>query len=175
MATAFTADGADITAEIGADERALLLALLQDLADLLEPATIADPLGLGLLESAAISADPVLARILPNAYSGDDVASVEFRRLTETGLRTRKVEALQTMAQTLRTTEDDLRLAADEANAWLTGLNDLRLAIGTRLGLGADVEVEALPEAVSALYDWLTWMQDCLIAAIGDLADTLAP
>ena len=136
MATAFMAQGSEFTAEMGADERALLLALLQDLSDLLAPATITDPLGLGLLASATISTDPVLARILPNAYTDDEAAATEFRRLTETGLRTKKVQALDSMAETLRRAGDDLCLTVDEVHAWLSGLNDLRLAIGTRLGLG---------------------------------------
>lgn len=173
MATAFRAGGVGVEARLEPEERSLLLALVEDLASLLEPAAIADPLGLGLLDGAGRSADPVLARLLPDAYPHDDAAAAEFRRLTEHGLRSRKSQALTAMADDLHAASDDIRLDPAQARAWLSGLNDLRLALGTRMGLG--VEALSPPAALTALYDWLTWMQDALIAAIDDVADTLAP
>lgn len=175
MATAFTQGPIGLVAAFAPDELRLLLALAEDLATMLEPSLADDPLGIGLLAEASLSRDPVLARLLPNAYANDDEASDEFRRLTEHGLRTTKSAALVTMATGLRDSQGHVALDQAQANAWLSGLNDLRLAIGTRMGMGAD---DALPQShasLEALYDWLTWMQDGLIAAIGDVADTLAP
>ena len=172
MATAFRCEDGAVRAEIGAEERGLILALIADLSGLVAPDAVSDPLGLGLLNDAALSADPVMARLLPNAYVDDEEASAEFRRLTEHGLRTRKAEALDSMRATLLA--DHLVLDSDQSRAWLAGLNDLRLSIGTRIGL-ADDGAEAPSDAVVALYDWLTWMQDCLIDAITRCADTLTP
>lgn len=173
MATAFRVADARIEAGFEVEERNLLVALVDDLASMLEPSVVEDPLGMGLLSTAGRSADPVLARLLPDAYPDDREAAVEFRRLTEHGLRSHKVAALTAMADDLRASSGRVSLDVAQSRAWLSGLNDLRLAIGTRMGLG---EPEVEPEgAVAALYDWLTWLQDGLIAAIDDSADTLAP
>ena len=170
MATAFRCEDGAVRAELSSEERGLFIALVVDLHGLVEPDHANDPLGLGLLDDATLSTDPVLARLLPDAYSDDAEASAEFRRLTEHGLRTRKAEALETMRSTLFA--ESLVLDREQSRAWLAGLNDLRLAIGTRMGLD-DVDADAPSEAVAALYDWLTWMQDCLIDAITRCADTL--
>src|ERR1700689_1008276 len=45
--------------------------------------------------------DPVLARLLPDAYRDDPDASGEFRRYTEQGLRSGKIAAARTVLATL--------------------------------------------------------------------------
>ena len=56
---------------------------------------------LGVSDATELPEDPVLARLLPDAYSDDPEASGEFRRYTEQGLRSAKVAAARTVLATL--------------------------------------------------------------------------
>ena len=117
--------------------------------------------------------DPVLARLLPDAYRGDPEAAGEFRRYTERGLRSGKVAAAQTVLATLPAEGGHVRLRPEDAQAWLRALNDVRLAIGTVLGITEDYEDEL--EAASwadprsaylEVYHWLGYIQDSLVRAL---------
>ena len=64
---------------------------------------------------------------------------------------------------------DEVRTAldADEAQDWLTTLNDVRLVLGTRLGITEEIEPAEQPEDEGhAVYDWLTWLQATLVEAL---------
>jgi hypothetical protein len=117
--------------------------------------------------------DPVLARLLPDAYRDDPEAAGEFRRYTEQGLRSGKVAAAQTVLDTLPAGGGHVRLGPEDAQAWLRALNDVRLAIGTVLGITEDYEDEM--EAASwadprsaylEVYHWLGYVQDSLVRAL---------
>jgi hypothetical protein len=117
--------------------------------------------------------DPVLARLLPDAYRDDPEAAGEFRRYTEQGLRSGKVAAAQTVLATLPAEGGQVRLGPEDAQAWLRALNDVRLAIGTVLGITEDYEDEM--EAASwadprsaylEVYHWLGYLQDSLVRAL---------
>jgi len=117
--------------------------------------------------------DPVLARLLPDAYREDPEAAGEFRRYTEQGLRSGKVAAAQTVLDTLPAGGGRVRLGPEDAQAWLRSLNDVRLAIGTVLGITEDYEDEM--EAASwadprsaylEVYHWLGYVQDSLVRAL---------
>jgi hypothetical protein len=117
--------------------------------------------------------DPVLARLLPDGYRDDPEAAGEFRRYTEQGLRSGKVAAAQTVLDTLPAGGGHVRLGPEDAQAWLRALNDVRLAIGTVLGITEDYEDEM--EAASwadprsaylEVYHWLGYLQDSLVRAL---------
>ena len=117
--------------------------------------------------------DPVLARLLPDAYRDDPEAAGEFRRYTEQDLRSGKVAAAQTVLATLPAEGGQVRLGPEDAQAWLRALNDVRLAIGTVLGITEDYEDEL--EAASwadprsaylEVYHWLGYIQDSLVHAL---------
>jgi hypothetical protein len=66
-----------------------------------------------------------------------------------------------------------VELDGEEATAWLRTLTDLRLALGTRLGVeeGDEDHWTALPAGdprrqVHDVYDWLGWVQETLVRAI---------
>src|SRR5439155_4943187 len=82
--------------------------------------------------------DPVLARLLPDAYGDDPEAAGEFRKYTEQGLRSGKVAAARTVLATLPSEGGRVRLSAGDAEAWLRSLNDVRLALGVVLGITDD-------------------------------------
>ena len=116
--------------------------------------------------------DEVLARLLPDGYRGDPDAAAEFRRFTESDLRAHKIAAATTVLSTLGS-GGKITLDAEQAEAWLLLLNDLRLAIGTRLSITEDYESAAASLAegdpqlpMYELYEWLTWLQDSLVRVL---------
>jgi hypothetical protein len=126
-----------------------------------------------LSDSATPPDDPVLARLLPDAYPDDPAAAGEFRRYTESGLRSGKVAAARTVLDTLPEDGGRVRLSADEAQAWLRSLNDIRLALGVRLEVTEDrqamLERTGQGGAQAAglwIYDWLTLLQETLVEAL---------
>ncbi|MHB8339873.1 MAG: DUF2017 domain-containing protein [Mycobacteriales bacterium] len=119
--------------------------------------------------------DPVLARLLPDAYPEDvegGVAAAEFRRFTEPELRATKSEAAQAVLDALadeRTPK--LSLDRNQAEAWLIALNDLRLALGVLLGVTEDNDRRRhdITDPLYArfnVYDWLTFLQASLIEVL---------
>jgi hypothetical protein len=117
--------------------------------------------------------DPILARLLPDGYRDDPDAAGEFRRYTESSLRDTKRDAAQTLLDTLPSQGGPVRLSADEAQAWLRALNDVRLAIGTRLDVTEDFEEQLAaidPEdpraAAFEVYGWLGAVQASLVQAL---------
>ena len=117
--------------------------------------------------------DPVLARLLPDAYGDDPEAAGEFRRYTEHDLRSGKVASAQTVLATLPADGGRVRLSAGDAEAWLRSLNDVRLALGVVLGITEDYEREFGEldpddprEAYLHVYDFLTFLKETLVRAL---------
>jgi hypothetical protein len=124
-------------------------------------------------EAAELPDDPILARLLPDAYADDAKASGEFRRYTEIGLRSGKVAAAQTVLDTLPASGGRIRLSAADAQAWLRALNDVRLSLGVVLGVTDDFDdtVRNLPAddpraAYIGVYQWLAYLQESLVEAL---------
>lgn len=129
--------------------------------------------------------DPALARLFPDAYGVPDrepdeptrAASAEFRRFTEPDLRARKRADLRTVARCLAQPVSagpdgvELRLTAEECRGWLGAVNDLRLALGTRLRITDEQDADGLwrlPDAdpmkpVAMVYLWLSQLQELLV------------
>jgi len=123
--------------------------------------------------NAERSDDPALARLFPDAYSDDEEAASEFRRFTERSLRETKMAHARTVAHSIDRSGNKIVLGDADAQAWLGTLNDLRLTLGSRLGIDEDNHEDflALPEdhptfALYHVYDWLTFLQDTLIRAL---------
>jgi hypothetical protein len=128
---------------------------------------------LGLSGNDELPDDPVLARLLPDAYRGDSQASAEFRRYTEEGLRSAKINSAQAVLASLPAEGGEVVLTEQECEQWLRALNDVRLALGTRLGitdedadLGADFSADESRAAYLWVYQWLAYLQDSLIEAL---------
>jgi hypothetical protein len=114
--------------------------------------------------------DAVLARLFPDGHRSDPELAADFRELTESSLRGAKSDDLATVRASLPAEGGEVRLDADQAGAWLRTSNDLRLALGTRLGISEDTEP---PEDVAdeadqqlAVYYWLTAVQGSLVDAL---------
>lgn len=161
--------------------------ILQDLANQLlnlttphEAAQGEDPLAqlVGIDSHATKPTDPVLSRLYPDAYPDDPEASLEFRRFTERSLRDASVGRAERVLSALTANIDyfdDINTVVDldlNRAMWvdLVGfLNDVRLALGTRLDITENFESHEIAEgdpraALFDLYGWLTWMQEMLIS-----------
>ncbi|MDT4891377.1 MAG: hypothetical protein QOE97_412 [Pseudonocardiales bacterium] len=135
-------------------ESSILATLFTDLAD----ALAADAFGTG---------DPIRDRLYPSAYADDESAAADFRSMTENGLRDERVQRARDCADDL--SADDVQLDPESADRWIRALNDLRLVLGTRLGVAEDDDTDHQfgPEAQDwAVYHWLTWLQDSMVDAL---------
>jgi hypothetical protein len=158
-----------------------------------ELASDPDPLAgeLGLSGGPSLPPDdPVLQRLLPDAYRDDSDESAEFRRFTERSLTSAKVANAEAVLASLRdagldeTKVDDedvedqepleVELDAEAVQAWLRTLTDVRLSLAVRLGIESDEDTMLLHQsedeaviAMTELYDWLGYVQETLVTALG--------
>ena len=79
--------------------------------------------------------DPAVERLFPDVYPEDPEAAEEFRRFTEADLRSAKLDQAKTVLSDLLESGGEIRLAEEQADVWLRALTDVRLALGTRLGI----------------------------------------
>lgn len=127
---------------------------------------------LGELDGVVASADEpaVSQRLYPAAVPDDPAASEHFRELTENALRTGRQERIAACRTELAALPIQLG-DPDAARRWLQVLNDLRLVLGTRLGVTEDGRPEIDPEDTAAMapwaiYDYLTGVQDMVVQAL---------
>jgi hypothetical protein len=120
-----------------------------------------------------LSADPVIARLLPDAYQDDPEKAGEFRKYTESSLREAKKYFAQTLLETLPPEGGKVRLTGDQARDWLRALNDIRLMFGVRLEVTEDFEDQLAgldpkdPRAAAfEVYGWLGAVQESLVRAL---------
>ncbi|MFI9822387.1 DUF2017 domain-containing protein [Streptomyces sp. NPDC052013] len=137
-------------------------------------------------------ADPVLRRLFPDAYSDPEGApspraaeeqraySAEFRRYTENDLRAGKRENALAVIRSLDalTAAGEggavLKLSPDESRQWLGALNDLRLAIGSRLQIDDEDDTDVLyrlpdedpRKPMVMAYLWLGGLQETLVSTL---------
>jgi hypothetical protein len=122
-------------------------------------------------------ADPVLERLFPQAYlEPEDVErDAEYRRLVREDLLEAKLANLDVVTSTLDRGTVSMRrwtidLTEDEATAWLGALNDLRLALGVRLGITEDFDGDIDPSDPRApalnVLSYLGWLEENLVDAL---------
>ena len=114
--------------------------------------------------------DPVQRRLFPSAYPDDEQAAADFRTLTEASLREQRDERIAACRADLAGAGDIDLADPDTGRRWLQTLNDLRLALGTRLGITEDDDHgidHAAPDAEPrTVYFWLTAVQDAVVTAV---------
>lgn len=178
-------------------ERMILRALLGDLSEIVGEE--ADPPGLTPLdgdadgeladdgeraedaapidgEPAEAFSDPVLIRLYPDARPDDPAWSARFRDMIRGDLDEARRANLAVVSETL----DARSIDDDEAEAWLHVLNDLRLVMGTRLGVTEEREAQPFdpedPDAAAlVVYAYTGWLEgqfvDVLAAALPEIPD----
>jgi hypothetical protein len=131
--------------QLSPEERALVASLAGELRSQLDSAT----------------GDPSFRRLFPPAYD-DEHDEKAYRELAGDELLDGRRRALEVLAATAGSD----RLSAEEADAWLRALNDLRLVLGTRLDVQEDMLLDAPQTPDLALYGYLSWLQEQLVAAL---------
>ncbi|WP_073946167.1 DUF2017 domain-containing protein [Streptomyces kebangsaanensis] len=137
--------------------------------------------------------DPVLRRLFPDAYRDPEeppgtprdaaeqrAHSAEFRRYTENDLRAGKRENALAVVHSLNALAPAgeggavLELTVEDSRRWLGALNDLRLAIGSRLEITDEDDTDdlyGLPDEdprkpMVMAYLWLGGLQETLVSTL---------
>lgn len=119
--------------------------------------------------------EATMKRLLPDFVSdqrGDDeaAASAALRSLHEPQIIDAKIAAAQRLLDTLPGGGGPVELTEDDANAWIAAVNDIRLALGTILGIspeGPDRLPAGHPMAAHLeVYQWLTVLQEYLVLGL---------
>jgi hypothetical protein len=154
----FRRRGGDVVGRLDPAEAHVLGLLLDQLEQLLA----ADP--------ADVDGDPVMARLLPAGHRSDPELATDYRELTEASLRAGKTDDLAAVRASLPDGGGEVRLDPEQASAWLRTTNDLRLALGERIGVTEDTEPPEDPAGEEgqqlAVYYWLTALQGSLVDAV---------
>lgn len=177
----------DLSVALSNDELHILINLVEQLLELLGERNFThhyqsdDPFAqlmaasIGNLESRIEQPeDPVLHRLLPNAYA-DPESAAEFRKYTESSLRLVKQTHLMYLREQLVFPVDHelpkADIAVTDPTQWLIAINDLRLALAVRLGIKNDsfAEYEKMKDSdrqkpLFAVYFWLGSIQESLIS-----------
>jgi len=171
----FTRHRGRVRADVDATESQVLGQLAEELLQLIEaPRMGEDPLAalVGLAPDEVFPPDdPVLARLLPSAYKDDEKADTDFRRYTDADLRHRKRANAAAVRLALPDGEGRVELDRDAVDQWLECLNDMRLALGTALGVNEETDPDDLDEDDPAyqtlmVYGWLGWLQESLLSCV---------
>jgi len=124
--------------------------------------------------------DATMRRLLPDFYrternhpAGSAAAeslNAALRSLHEPAIIEAKREAGERMLRTMPAGGGRFELSREDANAWVATVNDIRLALGTMLGIGPNGP-ERLPDDHPMaghfdVYQWLTVMQEYLVLAL---------
>jgi hypothetical protein len=162
-----------LTGEFDRQEAALLRGLVEQVTGMLSE-RVADAPADELAELTGIRSghtrtpeDPVLARLLPDFHRDDPELAGMLRAAREPELIEAKTEAAAVVLQTCPPDGGRAELTVEQADAWLAALNDVRLAVGTTLGVTEDMPEEPPPDETAAahlsVYHWLTFVQDALV------------
>ncbi|GIJ52146.1 hypothetical protein Val02_90320 [Virgisporangium aliadipatigenens] len=162
--TVFARRGTGCVARLDAVETQVLQEVLTQVVDLLS-------------EGHDLS-DPVMARLFPDVYPDDAETSADLRRYTDDDLKAAKLEQAGTVLGTLPEGGGVVRLDEEQAESWLRALTDARLALGMRLDVRDDTDLEAEIDAAVArdpgsarvqqlsVYGFLTLLQVSLVEAL---------
>ncbi len=129
--------------------------------------------------------DAARDRLFPRAYLDptEEEAEAEWQRLVHPDLVDQRLTALQLLVDTLpsgspsRSGRVETELDETQEAAWLGVLNDARLALGTRLGVTEDDDLDQVAPgdplyAAWNIYGWLTGLQGELVQVLlGGLRD----
>ncbi len=115
--------------------------------------------------------DPSLNRLFPTAYPHDAERDAGYHAMVRDELLEKRFHSLDLLEQTMAGGEVD----EDTLAAWMRGLNDLRLVLGTRLDVSeeddpSDIDAEDPLAPAWSIYHYLGALQSMIIDALsGDL------
>lgn len=181
-----TADGPRFRSALAPHEAALLKNMVRSVHGMLserESATPPDPLAelTGIRTgNSEPPEDSTMRRLLPDFFkpqhdhpAGSGAAESlngALRSLHEPDIIDAKRTAAQRLLDTLPDDGGRFELTADDADAWVSAVNDVRLALGTMLDLGPDGPDQLPADHPLAghldVYQWLTVLQEYLVLAL---------
>lgn len=169
VVSAFRRDGDRFVLRLGADERAMLGRLLDELKSLL-----AAPAG----SPAAVAT----TRLFPVVHPDDDEMEAEYQRLMRDELVASRLAAIEAVERALATPTTEGRrgrrtevVTFDEESlvAFMQAVNSIRLVLGTILDVSEDddpsdhVDGDAAVHAPEYhLYAYLSWVLDSAVASL---------
>lgn len=129
--------------------------------------------------------DPIMARLLPDFHRLDEEddggkdggksdqdrdSAAALRSLHEPELLDLKTGVAGVVLDTCPPGGGPVELTLEQADAWLSAINDVRLALGTTLDVSEDMPDQLPDDDPRAphlgVYHWLTWLQESLVAAL---------
>ena len=124
--------------------------------------------------------DETMKRLLPDFYrsqtdhpAGSGTAESlnrALRSLHEPEIIDAKIQAAQQLLETLPEAGGKLELREDDAHCWAAAVNDMRLALGSMLGVASGGPDELAPDHPLAghldVYQWLTVLQEYLVLSM---------
>lgn len=123
--------------------------------------------------------DPVVARLFPRVVEDDDEEDRELRALIGSELLTSRLDGLRALLDILERGRRvrgriQVDLVEDEPHLVLGVLNDLRLALGARLGI-EDVDRSTVSQddpaaPMLAVMDHLAWLEEQFLAVLDPAA-----
>ncbi len=178
-----TADGARFVSALEPHEVALLKNMatsIQEMLDDRQAGSPSDPLE----EITGIRTgnpkppeDATLSRLLPGfvkdpqaGQATPEESNSVLRSLHEPAIIDAKIVAAQRLLATLPEGGGQLALSEADAQAWIAAINDIRLALGTMLGIGPEMPDRlpaGHPMAIHLeVYGWLTVLQEYLVLGL---------
>jgi len=181
-----TAEGPRFRSSLAAHEASMLQSLVKSMLEMLDDRQSSAPAD-ELEDITGIRAgnpqrpqDATMRRLLPDFYRSEsnhpagsaaaESLNAALRSLHEPAIIEAKREAGELMLQTMPAEGGRFELTRDQANAWISGVNDIRLALGTMLAVGPEGP-ERVPDdhplaGHHDVYQWLTVMQEYLVLAL---------
>lgn len=152
--------------------------LLSDLATGLAGLLVDEPTG-----------DEVVERLFPRAYLDptEEESELTWQELVRPDLRVQKTSSLQALVAGLEAAPRDgvwvqARLDDAAVEQWLVAVNDLRLALGTRIGIEEDTDFGDLDPDDPAtapyfIYAWLTQLAGTVVEVLlgDDWSEPIGP
>jgi hypothetical protein len=181
-----TADGPRFRSQLPPHEAALLKKMVLSIQEMLNErnsAAPSDPLEqiTGIRTgNTTPPEDATMRRLLPDFFrpegnaqdrSADAVSlNSALRSLHEPAVIDAKSAAAQRVLETLPEDGSPFEITENDANAWIAAVNDIRLALGTMLGIGPDGPDELPAGHPMAghldVYQWLTVLQEYLVLSL---------
>ena len=117
------------------------------------------------LEALLSTDSPLLARLFPPPYGDDTERNEGYAALATPELIEHRMEAISTLRSTLRSS----RVTEEELLVWMRTLNDMRLVLGTLLGVEDDFFDPEVPEDLQqsfAVYEFIGALIEAVVAAL---------
>ncbi len=136
-----------------------------------------------IIETPALGDDPVRERLFPRAYLDptEESAEISWAAFSHPELLESRILTLEVIIESLKRLEPSkpesdagdmqyIILSMAETEHWLKGLNDLRLALGTRLNIETEADNEADDDdptnGLRRIYTWLSALQQNLLEQV---------